>query len=79
MPEPDLALPPAVAHAFVEAMHTYFAEQNEATRGQIAVVQLRTLQEHYRRKLRLHDVIAMFHEMRDHLDGPSRQSRKRLL
>ncbi|CCD94705.1 conserved hypothetical protein [Bradyrhizobium sp. ORS 375] len=72
-------LPPKVARAFVAAMEAYFAEPDPAKRGQIAVLQMHALREHWTGKLRLHDVEAMFREMREHLgkDRPSSQPPKR--
>ena len=63
---PDL--PPAVAHAFVEDMRAYFAEENPIKRDGIAVRQLRALREHQgprEKPLRLSDVKQMFLQMRD--------------
>ena len=62
-----LDLPPAVAHALVEDMRAYFAEENPIKRDGIAVRQLRALREHQgprEKKLRLSDVKAMFLEMK---------------
>jgi hypothetical protein len=64
-----LELPPDVAHAFVEDMRAYFAEDNPIARDGIAVRQLRALREHQGprdKKLRLSDVKAMFVEMKNH-------------
>ncbi|WP_316169372.1 hypothetical protein [Bradyrhizobium sp. SZCCHNRI1058] len=75
-----IELPPAVARAFVEAMRAYFAEADPAKRGQIAVLQMHALRNHWSGKLRLHDVEAMFIEMREHLhpaDQPNSQAPKR--
>ncbi|WP_316172835.1 hypothetical protein [Bradyrhizobium sp. SZCCHNRI2049] len=75
-----IELPPAVARAFVEAMRAYFAEDDPAKRGQIAVLQMHALRDHWKGKLRLHDVEAMFIEMREHLrpaDQSSSQAPKR--
>ena len=61
-------LPPDVAHAFVEDMRAYFAEDNPIKRDGIAVRQLRALREHQgprEKKLRLSDVKKMFAEMKD--------------
>lgn len=63
----DIDLPPEVARAFVEDMKAYFAEENPVLRDQIAVLQMRSLQAHYKGKLRLDDVRRMFREMRAHL------------
>jgi hypothetical protein len=41
-----LDLPPAVAHAFVEDMRAFVAEENPIKRDAIAVRQLHTLREH---------------------------------
>ncbi|CCE06454.1 conserved hypothetical protein [Bradyrhizobium sp. STM 3843] len=60
-------LPPDAARAFVSAMQAYFAEPDPMKRDEIAVVQLRRLQDHWRGKLRLDDVRRMFAEMREHL------------
>ena len=65
-PPPDL--PPEVAHAFIEDMRAYFAEDNPIKRDGIAVRQLRALREHQgprEKKLRLSDVKQMFEQMRD--------------
>jgi hypothetical protein len=64
-----LELPADVAREFVEAMRAYYAEKNPMMREQIAVLQLRTLEQHYRGKLRVSDIKAMFQEMSDHLSG----------
>lgn len=66
-----IELPPAVARAFVEAMVAYFAESDPAKRGQIAVLQMHSLRDHWSGKLRLHDVEAMFREMHEHLQPSS--------
>jgi hypothetical protein len=58
-------LPPKVARDFIFAMQAYFAERDGVKRDQIAVLQLRSLQDHWPGKLRLQDVQAMFHQMRD--------------
>jgi hypothetical protein len=60
-------LPPDVARAFVDDMKRYFAEKNPIKRDEIAVLQLRSLQAHWKGKLRLDDVRRMFMEMREHL------------
>ncbi|WP_315769098.1 MULTISPECIES: hypothetical protein [unclassified Bradyrhizobium] len=55
--EPEaLELPPPVARAFTRDMHAYLAEADPIKRDQIAVLQMHSLQEHYRGKLRLDDV-----------------------
>ncbi|WP_316234946.1 MULTISPECIES: hypothetical protein [unclassified Bradyrhizobium] len=58
-------LPPAVARAFVRDMQAYFAERDPHKRDQIAVVQLRSLQDHWKGKLRLDDIKKLFEEMRE--------------
>lgn len=58
-------LPPDIAREFVDAMEAYFTEEDGVKRDQIAVLQLRSLQDHWRGKLRLDDIRAMFHQMRD--------------
>jgi hypothetical protein len=62
-------LPPEVAHAFVRNMWAYFAEKDPAKQELIAVLQLRTLQDHWRGELRLSDVKAMFERMHAELDN----------
>jgi hypothetical protein len=62
-----LELPPEVAHAFVADMKAYFAEQDPIKKDQIAVLQMRSLQSHWRGKLRLDDVRKLFVQMRDEL------------
>jgi len=61
-------LPPEVARAFVRDMEAYFAEPDPIKKDLIAVLQLRSLQDHWKGKLRLDDVRRMFLEMREHLD-----------
>ena len=64
-----LDLPPAVAHAFVDDMRAYFAEENPIKRDGIALRQLRALREHQgprEKKLRLSDVKELFAQMKDH-------------
>ena len=64
-----LDLPPAVARAFVDDMHAYFAEENPIKRDGIAMRQLRALREHQgprEKKLRLSDVKEWFAQMKDH-------------
>ena len=55
MPKPT-ELPPAIARRFVEDMLAFHAEPNAIKRDEIAARQLHTLKQHYRRKLRLHEV-----------------------
>lgn len=64
---PKFDIPPEVAHAFVKNMWAYFAEKDPAKQELIAVLQLRTLQDHYKGKLRLDDVRLMFKKMHDEL------------
>jgi len=74
-----LELPADVARGFVDAMRAYYAEQNPIVQEQIAVLQLRTLEQYYRGKLRVRDIKAMFREMRGHLsdEAPKRQKSRR--
>jgi len=58
-------LPLKIAREFVAATEAYFAEKDAAKRDEIAVLQLRSLQDHWPGKLRLHDIPAMFHQMRN--------------
>lgn len=54
-----LDLPPAVAHAFVEDMRAFFAEENPVKRDAIALRQLMLLKEHQGprdRQLRLEEI-----------------------
>lgn len=69
MPQRQTDLPPEVARAFVRDMMAYFAEEDPIKRDQIAVLQLRSLQDHWNGKLRLNDVKDMFAQMQKHL-GP---------
>lgn len=62
-------LPPQVARAFVRDMKAYFSEEDPIKRDQIAVLQLRRLQDHWKGKIRLDDVKKLFREMREHLGG----------
>ena len=58
-----------VAKAFVKDMKLYFAEPNTIKRDFIAGLQLQALRPYnprYGKKLRITDVIEMFHEMKDH-------------
>jgi hypothetical protein len=58
-----------VAKAFVKDMKLYFAEPNAIKRDFIAGLQLQALRPYnprYGKKLRITDVIEMFHEMKDH-------------
>jgi len=68
MPQKPLDLPLAVAKAFVEDMKAYFAEPNATKRDFIAGRQLRALRRYTPRwkKLRISDIIELFHEMKDH-------------
>lgn len=59
-------LPPEVARAFVRDMQAYFAEPDPILRDQIAVLQLRALESHWKgRKLRLSDIQQLFALMRE--------------
>jgi hypothetical protein len=60
-------LPPEVAKAFVRDMRAYFEEENPIKRDEIAVLQMHSLQRHWRGKLRLSDVKALFEQMHDRL------------
>jgi hypothetical protein len=58
-----------VAKAFVKDMKLYFAEPNAIKRDFIVGLQLQALRPYnprYGKKLRITDVIEMFHEMKDH-------------
>jgi hypothetical protein len=69
MPRKQLEVPPAVARAFVEDMHAFFAEPNAIKRDEIAARQLHVLRGYNpprAKKLRLLDVHEMFLAMRDH-------------
>jgi hypothetical protein len=48
-------------------MRAYFAEKNGIKADGIAARQLQALRQHYTGKLKLHDVKAMFHQMRDEI------------
>jgi hypothetical protein len=58
-------LPPEVACAFVRDMRAFHAEKNGVKADGIAARQLHALKAHYKGKLKLHDVRAMFYQMRD--------------
>jgi hypothetical protein len=58
-------LPPKIARGFVAATKAYFSEKDGIKRDEIAVLQLRTLQDHWPGKLRLDDIRAMFYRMRE--------------
>ena len=69
MPQKPLDLPMKVAKAFVKDMKLYFAEPNAIKRDFIVGLQLQALRPYnprYGKKLRITDVIEMFHEMKDH-------------
>lgn len=66
MARAPLELPPEVAREFVRDMKRYFAEENPIKADEIAVLQMRSLQRHWKGKLRLSDVKRMFEEMRDY-------------
>ena len=68
MPREQLELPPQVAKAFVKDMRAYFKANDQNKRDEIAARQRSALSEFqgpHDKKLRLTDVIKMFHEMRD--------------
>ena len=65
MPRKPIELPPEVANAFVRDMRAFFAEKNGVKADGIAARQLHALKEHYKGKLKLHDVRAVFYQMRD--------------
>ena len=65
MPRKPIDLPPAVAKNFIRDMRAFFAEKNGVKGDGIAARQLHALKEHYSGKLKLHDVRAMFHAMKD--------------
>ena len=63
-----IAFPPTVAHAFIEDMRAFFAEEDKHRRDEIAARQLSVLNEYRGRPenpLRLSDVKAMFLAMKD--------------
>jgi hypothetical protein len=65
MPRKPIELPPAVAPRFVEDKRAFFAERNTIRADEIAAPQLHALRQHYAGKLKLHEVKAMFVQMRD--------------
>ena len=65
MPKP-IELPSAVARAFARDMRAYHSEKSAIKADGIAARQLHALKEHYSGKLKLHDVKAMFHALKDH-------------
>jgi hypothetical protein len=71
MPKAALEIPPVVGRAFVDAMRAFYDEPSEAKRGEMAVQTMHTLRDHWRGNLKLHQVVDMFHEMRQHIDGLS--------
>jgi len=62
-----IELPPAIARAFVEDMHAFFAEPDAIKQDEIAARQLHALRQHHAGKLRLFDVKQMFLQMKDDL------------
>jgi hypothetical protein len=66
MPRNELELPAAVARNFVRDMHAFFKAGGRGVKADgIAAQQLHALKQHYKGKLRLTDVKAMFLQMRD--------------
>ncbi|GLH80709.1 hypothetical protein SSBR45G_56180 [Bradyrhizobium sp. SSBR45G] len=48
-------------------MKAYYAETDPAKQGEIAVLQMHALRDHWKGKLGLNDVLAMFSDMREHM------------
>ena len=65
MPRKNIELPPAVARAFAADMLAFHAETDGIKADGIAARQLHALKQHYSGKLKLHDVKAMFHALKD--------------
>ena len=65
MPRKPIELPPAVARSFARDMRAYHAAKGSIRADEIAARQLHALKEHYGGKLKLHDVKAMFHALKD--------------
>ena len=67
MPRKPIELPPEVARDFVRDMRAFFKAGGTGVKADaIAAQQLHALKEHYSGKLKLHDVKAMFLELKDH-------------
>ncbi len=58
-------------------MKAYYAESDPAKRGQIAVLQMHALRDHWKGKRRLNDVLAMFSDMREHMGTSDQESNHR--
>jgi hypothetical protein len=59
-----LKLPPRVARAFAQDMRAFHAAGGSGIQADgIAARQLHALKEHYRGKLKLHDVKELFHAL----------------
>jgi hypothetical protein len=65
MPSKPLELPLAIARRFVQDLRAYHCEKNPLKQDEIAIHQLRALQEHYDGKLRLSDIKRLFESMKD--------------
>ena len=65
MSRKPIELPPAAARRFFEDMRAFFKEANQIRQDEIAARQLHALRHYYVGKLRLTDVIEMFHQMKD--------------
>ena len=68
MPRKQLEVPPAVARAFMKDLRAFFAAKNQIKADEIAIRQLTALNEYLGRRdrpLRVTDIKAMFHQMRD--------------
>jgi hypothetical protein len=65
MPVEPIGLPPEVAKAFIRDMRAFFAEKGTIKADAIAARQLHALKQHYKGKLRLTEVKAMFLQMKD--------------
>jgi hypothetical protein len=66
MPRKPLELPPAVARAFVKDMRAFHAEKNGARRDAIVAQQAWLLNQHLAKPVKIHEVKALFHEMKGH-------------
>jgi len=66
MPLKPIELAPGLTRRFIEDMRAFHAEPNAIKQDEIAARQLHALKQHYRGKLRLHEVKEMFVLMRDH-------------
>jgi len=64
MPKP-IDLPPAAARAFVRDMRAYHAEKNGTKRDALVAHQAWLLNQHLAKPVKVHEVRALFHEMKD--------------